>query len=125
MIEKQAESLPAGYAAAERLATEMLAAATQDDWSSVVRLRDSVPAMAQALEKQWTAIIARDPQQALRLEKERLGAIMRVLAVDDQIRRLSDASSRRLDDMLRGDRASRRMNCGKISPGPAQPARFS
>ena len=110
MTEKSAEALPGVYAAAERLATEMLWAATKGDWQAVVKLREGIPGMARDLELQWSAILAGDPKQALRLEKERLGAIMRVLAVDDQIRRLSDPSAGRLDDWLRGGKASRTIN---------------
>ena len=66
--------------------------------------------MARELELQWSEIRSQDPRQALRLEKERLGAIRRVLAVDDQIRRLSDAWSGPLDGWLRGVPAPRSNN---------------
>jgi hypothetical protein len=49
--------------------------------------------MARSLEQQWSTIRPRDPMQARRLEKARLIAIRRVLALDDQIRRLTDAWS--------------------------------
>lgn len=106
MIEKHANSLPAAYSAAERLATDMLVAATRGDWPAVASLRESVPGLAQELESQWTAIRAQDPKHAPRLEKDRVGAIMRILAIDDQIRKLSDSSQGRLDSWLRGSRAA-------------------
>lgn len=105
-----AASLPAEYAAAERLATAMLAAATEGDWQTVVSLRREIPGMARNLDRQWSAIRANDPVQVRSLEKQRIWAIQRVLAVDDQIRRLSDAWGGPLDGWLRGAAATRTLN---------------
>lgn len=105
-----APSLPAGYAAAEQLATAMLSAAGHGDWETVTTLRREIPGMARSLEQQWSAIRSQDPLQARTLERERLVAIRRVLAVDDQIRRLSEAWSGPLDGWLRGTSAGRTLN---------------
>jgi hypothetical protein len=109
-MKEEMVNLPAEYAAAERLATAMLAAATSGDWQTVVSLRREIPGMARSLDRQWTAIRSVDPLQVRRLEKERIGAIRRVLAVDDQIRRLSDAWGGPLDRLLRGTAATRTLN---------------
>jgi hypothetical protein len=110
MNQDQAPPLPAGYAAAERLATDMLSAAGQGDWETVVALRRAIPGMARSMEQHWSAIRSHDPAQARRLEKERLLAIRRILAVDDQIRRLSDPWRGPLDGWLRGAAAGRTLN---------------
>jgi Flagellar protein FliT len=104
---QQMVNLPNGYADAETLATAMLAAATEGDWDAVASLRRAIPAMARSLDREWSAIGASDPQQVRRLEKERIGAIRRVLAVDDQIRRLSEAWRGPIDGWLRGATATR------------------
>ena len=103
-------ALPAEYAAAERLATAMLAAAARGDWQVVVSLRREIPGMARSLDRHWASIRANDPRQLPRLEKQRIGAIRRVLAVDDQIRSLSDAWGGPLDGWLRGAAATRTLN---------------
>ena len=103
-------SLPAEYAAAERLATDMLAAASQGDWQTVVSLRREIPGMARSLDRHWASIRARDPQRVRALEKQRIGAIRRVLAVDDQIRRLSDSWGGPLDGWLRRAAPTRALN---------------
>ena len=103
-------AVPAEYAAAERLATAMLAAATEGDWQTVVSLRREIPGMARRLDRQWSTIRAADPMHVRRLEKQRIGAIRRVLAVDDQIRRLSEAWGGPLDAWLRGAAATRTLN---------------
>ena len=100
--------LPAEYAAAERLATDMLAAATQGDWLTVVSLRQEIPGMARRLDRHWATIRAGDPRQVRALEKKRISAIRRVLAVDDQIRRLSDPWRGPLHGWLRGATPSSR-----------------
>lgn len=102
--------LPAEYAAAERLATAMLAAAAQGDWQTVVSLRREIPAMARSLHHRWESIGRHDPRQVRQLEKQRINAIRRILTVDDQIRRLSDACSAPLDRWLRGDATTRALN---------------
>lgn len=109
-MKHQMAQLPNQYAAAEQLASAMLAAASDGDWQKVVSLRREIPAMARSLDRQWSAIAASDPQQLRRLEKERIGAIRRVLAVDDQIRRLSEAWRGPIDGWLRGTPASRELN---------------
>ena len=91
-MKQEMANLPNGYAAAEKLATAMLAAATEGDWQTVVSLRREIPAMARSL------------------DRERIGAIRRVLAVDDQIRRLSDAWRGPVDGWLRGAPATRSLN---------------
>lgn len=101
------DTLPSEYAAAERLATAMLAAASEGDWQTVVSLRREIPGLARSLDRQWSGIRARAPLQVVKLEKQRIGAIRRVLAVDDQIRRLSDAWGGPLDGWLRGSAATR------------------
>ena len=110
MNDEAAPALPAGYTAAEDLATAMLSAAGQGDWATVLTLRRGIPGMARSLEQQWSTIRERDPIQARRLEKDRLVAIRRVLALDDQIRRLTDAWSGPLDGWLRGTSAGRTLN---------------
>jgi hypothetical protein len=110
MTMESMEALPAGYAAAEALARDMLGAAERGDWQSVVQLRRRIPGMARSLDREWTAISSRDPAQVRRLEKARIAAIRRVLAVDDQIRQLSDACSAPLDRWLRGAGATRTLN---------------
>lgn len=109
-MKEETVHLPTEYAAAERLAAAMLAAAAEGDWPTVVTLRREIPAMARRLDRQWSAIRAVDPRQVSRMEKERIGAIRRVLAVDDQIRRLSDAWSGPIDGWLRGAAATRSLN---------------
>lgn len=109
-MKQQTADLPGEYAAAEKLASAMLAAATEGDWRTVVSLRREIPAMARRLDREWSAIAALDPQQVRRLEKARVGAIRRVLAVDDQIRRLSDAWRGPIDGWLRGSPAARELN---------------
>ena len=109
-MKQEMANLPNGYAAAEKLATAMLAAATEGDWQTVVSLRRESPAMARSLDREWTDVAALDPLQVRRLEKERIGAIRRVLAVDDQIRRLSEAWRGPVDGWLRGAPATRSLN---------------
>ena len=109
-MKHQMANLPTQYADAEKLASAMLAAATEGDWQKVVSLRREIPAMARSLDREWSAIAASDPQQVRRLEKDRIGAIRRVLAVDDQIRRLSEAWGGPIDGWLRGAPASRELN---------------
>ena len=109
MIEKDIP-LPAEYAAAERLANDMLAAATQGDWKAVVSLRREIPGMARSLDRHWASIQSRDPQQVQALQKQRIVAIRRVLAVDDQIRRLSDAWAGPLRGWLGGKTSSHALN---------------
>jgi hypothetical protein len=109
-MKHQMANLPGEYAAAEKLATAMLAAATEGDWQTVVSLRREIPAMARSLDRRWSTLADIDPQQVRRLEKERIGAIRRVLAVDDQIRRLSDAWRGPIDGWLRGAPATREAN---------------
>ncbi len=109
-MKHQMVELPNQYAAAEKLASAMLAAATDGDWQKVVSLRREIPAMARTLDREWSAIAARDPQEVRRLEKERIGAIRRVLAVDDQIRRLSEAWRGPIDGWLRGAPVRREIN---------------
>jgi hypothetical protein len=109
-MNQEMANLPAGYAAAEKLASAMLAAATEGDWQTVVSLRQEIPAMARSLDREWSAIGCMDPLDARRLEKARIGAIRRVLAVDDQIRRLSDAWRGPIDGWLRGASVSRSVN---------------
>ena len=110
MIAETTPSLPTEYAAAERLATAMLAAAAEGDWQTVVSLRREIPGMARSLDRQWSTIRSQDPLQVHQLEKQRLSAIRRVLAVDDQIRGLSDAWGGPLDAWLRGAAATRTLN---------------
>jgi hypothetical protein len=107
LLDKCEPSLPVGYEAAERLASAMLAAATEGDWQAVVALRREIPAMARSLDREWSAVPAMDPLQARLMERERIAAIRRVLAVDDQIRRLSDAWRGPIDGWLRGVSATR------------------
>jgi hypothetical protein len=110
MMTEESSLLPAEYAAAERLAKAMLAAATEGDWQTVVSLRREIPGMARSLNRRWASIRSRDPLQVRHLEKQRIGAIRRVLAVDDQIRRLSEAWGGPLDGWLRGAAATRTLN---------------
>jgi hypothetical protein len=107
VLDNQKDCLPAGYQAAERLASAMLAAATEGDWQTVVSLRREIPAMARSLDREWSAVTSLDPLQARLLERQRIAALRRVLAVDDQIRRLSDAWRGPIDGWLRGVSATR------------------
>ena len=109
-MKQEMANLPNGYAAAEKLATAMLAAATEGDWQTVVSLRREIPGMARSLDRHWASIRARDPQRVRALEKQRIGAIRRVLAVDDQIRRLSDSWGGPLDGWLRRAAPTRALN---------------
>src|SRR5690606_11244915 len=109
-MKQEMANLPNGYAAAEKLATAMLAAATEGDWQTVVSLRREIPAMARSLDRECMAIGCGDPHQSRQLEKARIGAIRRVLAVDDQVRRLSDAWRGPIAWWLRGAPASGSVN---------------
>jgi hypothetical protein len=103
-------TLPAEYAAAERLAEAMLAAAAEGDWDTVVTLRRDIPGLARSLSRTWSSMHSTHPAQLRALEKQRLGAIRRVLAVDDQIRRLGDNVSAPLNRWLRGTPTTRALN---------------
>ena len=103
-------ALPAGYADAEQLAREMLAAAERGDWQGVTNLRRRIPGLARALHRQWLECRSNDLASGRELEKDRIAAIRRVLVVDDQIRALADASDAQVDRWLRGATATRTLN---------------
>ena len=56
--------LPTGYADAEQLAAEMLAAAERGDWQGVTKLRRRIPSLARALHRQWLDEFAAAPNPA-------------------------------------------------------------
>ncbi|MGE0545212.1 MAG: flagellar protein FliT [Lautropia sp.] len=105
-----AARLPAQYRAALDLADAMLAAAQNADWQTVAALRRRIPALAAALQHAWAALPPLDPATRKRLERERISAIRRVLAVDNRIRHLADPRESRLQKWLLGARADRRLN---------------
>ena len=102
--------VPEGYADAEQLAREMLAAAERGDWPGVTRLRRRIPSLARALHRQWLERRSGDLASERELEKARIAAIRRVLVVDDQVRALADASDAQVDRWLRGAAATRTLN---------------
>jgi hypothetical protein len=102
--------LPEGYADAEQLAREMLAAAERGDWPGVTRLRRRIPGLARTLHRQWLERRPKDAASERGLEKARIAAMRRVLVVDDQIRALADASDAQVDRWLRGAAATRTLN---------------
>ena len=102
--------MPEGYADAEQLAREMLAAAERGDWPGVTRLRRRIPSLARALHRQWLERRSGDLASERELEKARIAAIRRVLVVDDQVRALADASDAQVDRWLRGAAATRTLN---------------